>query len=168
MKKLFSLILLCLSLLFLLSTATAEALKENFVCSPSNNQCDTGLSCVSGSFKDERGNTVNQFTCQNPFNSVFGNIKPPPEILAIGSGSAGISNIINKIIQLIYVVAGIIFVFMIIISALQWILSGGDKEAVAKARGRLTWAIIGIVFLALAFVIIKVIGQITGFTFFVG
>ena len=57
---------------------------------------------------------------------------------------------------------------MVVISALQWIVSGGDKEAVAKARSRLTYAIIGIVLLALSFLILRVIGQITGFSFFKG
>lgn len=99
---------------------------------------------------------------------VFGQIIPPPPVSAIGSGAAGISQFLSRIIELIYIVAGIIFVFMVILSAIQWIISGGDKEAVSKARARLTYAIIGIVLLALAFVFIKLIGQITGFEFFAG
>ncbi|MFH0937084.1 MAG: pilin [Candidatus Daviesbacteria bacterium] len=99
---------------------------------------------------------------------IFGRIIPPPAIGNLGPGSAGVSNVLSKIIQLIYSAASIIFVFMVIISAVQWILSGGDKEAVSNARKRLTWAIIGIIVLALAFVFIKAIGQITGFEFFVG
>lgn len=99
---------------------------------------------------------------------VIGKINPPAEVSALGSGSAGINHLLGNMIQLIYAVAGVIFVFMVIISGVQWILSGGDKEAVGKARGRLTWAVIGIVFLALAWVIISVIGQVTGFTFFAG
>ncbi|MDO8570211.1 MAG: hypothetical protein Q7R97_01340 [Candidatus Daviesbacteria bacterium] len=99
---------------------------------------------------------------------VIGKINPPAEVSVWGIGSAGINHLLGNIIQLIYAVAGIIFVFMVIISAVQWIISGGEKEAVSKARGRLTWAVIGIVFLALAFVIISIVGKVTGFTFFVG
>lgn len=105
---------------------------------------------------------------QSEISKVFGEIIPPLAVQNLGFGALGISNLLSKIIQLIYMVAGIIFVFMVIISAVQWIVSGGDKEAVGKARGRLTWAVIGIVFLALAWVIISVIGTITGFTFFTG
>lgn len=100
--------------------------------------------------------------------SVFGQIIPPSPVQALGPGSVGISNVLNKIIQLIYVVASIAFVIMVIVSAFQWIISGGDKEAVAGARKRLTWAIIGITVLALAFVLIKIVGQITGFELFAG
>lgn len=99
---------------------------------------------------------------------VFGEIKPPEAVTGLGFGAAGISQLLNRIIELIYLVAGIVFVFMVIISAVQWIMSGGDKEAVGKARSRLIYAIIGMTVLALAFVIIRVIGQITGFEFFRG
>jgi len=99
---------------------------------------------------------------------VFGQITAPTQIQSIGSGAAGISNLLSKIIELLYIAAGLIFVFMVITSAFQWITSGVDKEAVSKARGRLTYAIIGIVIMALAFVIIRLIGQITGFTKFFG
>ncbi|GEM_PF-894669 len=100
--------------------------------------------------------------------SVIGTIKPPDAVAKIGFGADGLTNFISRAIELIYIVAGIIFVFMVIISALQWIMSGGDKEAIGNARNRLTYAIIGIVVLSLAFVIIRVIGEITGFKFFVG
>ncbi|MDO8498583.1 MAG: pilin [bacterium] len=96
---------------------------------------------------------------------IFKPITPPAPVQGLGVGSAGISNVLSKIVQLIFVLGGIIFIFMVIISALQWIISGGDKEAIAKARGRLTWAIIGIVLLSLAFVITTTIGKITGFKF---
>ncbi len=99
---------------------------------------------------------------------VIGKVEAPTPIAALGPGGKGISTVLNNTIQLIYVAAGIIFIFMVLISGLQWITSGGDKEAVGNARRRLTWAIIGIVLLALAWVIINVIGDITGFQFFEG
>lgn len=99
---------------------------------------------------------------------VFGRISPPPQIGDLGQGEVGISRVLSNIIVLIYMVSSVIFVFMVIISGLQWILSGGDKEAVAGARKRLTYAIIGIVFLALAFILLKTFGQVTGFEFFGG
>lgn len=101
-------------------------------------------------------------------NDVLGKISPPPAIQAWGTGAAGISNLLNNIITLIYTVAAVVFVFMFLIGAIQWILSGGDKEAVSKARERIIHAIIGITLLALAFLIIKIVGTLTGFTFFKG
>ncbi|MBU3957439.1 pilin [Patescibacteria group bacterium] len=97
---------------------------------------------------------------------VFGEITPPPQISGIGEGALGINQILSKIVELIYIAAGVVFVFMVIISAFQWIVSGGEKEAVGNARNRLTHAIVGIIILGLAFVILRVIGQIIGFEFF--
>lgn len=107
-------------------------------------------------------------TEQNILDQALGKINPPIQVRNLGPGATGISNVLNNAIQIIYVIAGIIFIFMVVFSALQWIMSGGDKEKVGAARARLTYAIIGIVVLALAFVLIKIVGQITGFTFFVG
>ncbi|MBI4040141.1 hypothetical protein HY389_02195 [Candidatus Daviesbacteria bacterium] len=106
---------------------------------------------------------------QDSLQKVFGNITPPEEIRNLtnqGSGAAGLSLFFTRVVQLIYLAAGIIFVFMVIFSALQWITSGGDKEAVGKARARLTYAIIGITILSLTFVILNVLGNILGFQFF--
>lgn len=111
---------------------------------------------------------MSKLLAETKIEDIIGKISPPPEVSRIGFGAEGLSNFLSKIVEIIFVAATIIFVFMVIITAVQWILSGGDKEAVGNARKRLTWAIIGIVFLALAFVILRVAGQITGFEFFAG
>lgn len=103
----------------------------------------------------------------NPTN-VFGSIQPPPELLPIfqKGGAGGISFFFNNLIALIYTAAAVVFVFMILWGALEWISSGGDKEKVASARSRITHAIIGIILFGIAFAIIQVVGIFTGFTFF--
>lgn len=105
----------------------------------------------------------NLLAAQTP-EEVFGTITAPSPIQPLVSqgGAGGISTVLSNLITLIFNVAIILFVFMVIISALQWILSGGDKEKVASARGRLTNAVIGLVILGLTWVIISVIGNITG------
>lgn len=94
------------------------------------------------------------------FLDVFGTVRAPNALSGLGEGEEGLNNFIGKAIQLIFIIAAIGFVFMVLISAMQMIFSGGDKEAIGKARGRLTWAIIGIVILSLAFVIFRLIGTI--------
>lgn len=98
-------------------------------------------------------------------NNALGVVDAPKAVAPLGGGEAGINNLLGKVVQLIFVVATVGFVFMVLISAVQLILSGGDKEALGKARGRLTWAIIGIVLLSLSFVIFRVLENITGFSF---
>lgn len=99
---------------------------------------------------------------------VFGRIKAPDFIEKIGFGAGGINQILNTLVVIIYVVAGVVAVFMVIFSALEFITSGGDKEKVAGARKRLTYAIIGLVILGLAGVLIYTLGQILGFELFRG
>lgn len=98
---------------------------------------------------------------------VFGVITPPSFISRFGYGAVGINKVLNTIVNLIYSVSAIIVVFLFVISAVQLILSGGDKDRVGAARKRITYAIIGVVLLSLTFVILRVLGGILGFGFFV-
>lgn len=100
--------------------------------------------------------------------AVFGKVVPPPAVAALGFGATGISRVLSNLVTIIFSAAMVVFLLMVVFSGFQWITSGGEKENIAKARGRLTWAVVGIVILALAFVFLRVIGQITGFTFFAG
>lgn len=55
---------------------------------------------------------------------------------------------------------GFLTVIMIVISGIQFILSSGNPEAAAGARGRLTYAIIGFIIVILAFAILQIINRI--------
>jgi hypothetical protein len=71
-----------------------------------------------------------------------------------------IKTIFTNVITLFFTVGALGFTIMIIWGAVDWILSGGDKEKVANARKRITQAIVGLVVLSLSFVIMLVVGQI--------
>lgn len=103
-----------------------------------------------------------KYLAQQSVQQVFGEVKPPDELGGLRS-SEGINMVIGNIITLIFTVAAVIFVIMFLWAAVSMISSGGDKESLAKARGRITWAIIGIVLLSLSFVVFRVLGFVTGF-----
>ncbi len=104
------------------------------------------------------------------FDSIFGKIEPPQSLKALFAPGVtpdqAITEVLSKVIELIYIVAGIIFVLYILWGAIEFIYSEGQKEQVAEARRRIIYAIIGIVILSIAFVVLRVLGQITGFKFF--
>lgn len=78
----------------------------------------------------------------------------------IGTGQKVIQMGINLLFT-----AGIIFAVIIVIySGIQWILSGGDKEQIQQARARLTYSIIGLIIVAAAFAIVRLIITILGGT----
>ncbi len=98
----------------------------------------------------------------------IGKLNPPSQIKSLTDkgGSAGISSVLSSIIELIVVAGVIASIFMVTLGAFQWITSGGDKEKVSQARSRITYAIIGVILLSIMFVILNVLGGITGFEFF--
>jgi hypothetical protein len=86
--------------------------------------------------------------------------------ISIPTPSSGINpnadpgKVISNAITIVFVIAIIAVLFMLIIGAFQWITSGGEKESVGKARGRITHALIGLAVLALAFLLVKLVGSV--------
>lgn len=98
-------------------------------------------------------------TAVSAFAQVNINIIPPKEGI---NPTVPLGSVISNIITIIFAIAALIVLFMLVIGAFQWITSGGEKDAVGKARSRITHALIGLAILALAFLITTVIGQILG------
>lgn len=78
-------------------------------------------------------------------------------------GYTDLGNFISNIISIVFIFAIIIVLVMLVWGALEWIVSGGEKEAVGKARGRIINALIGLAVLAVAFALATVGAQILGF-----
>jgi TRAP-type C4-dicarboxylate transport system permease small subunit len=78
------------------------------------------------------------------------------------SGISFLQKFIPAAINLAFVAAAVIFLFMLIFGAIQWISSGGDKQALESARGRITSALIGIVILFALFAILNLISNFFG------
>lgn len=84
-------------------------------------------------------------------------IQPPANV-----GFRSLSDFIEKALLLVFTVGAFIVLLMLIIGAYEWMTSGGDKEAVGKARNRIINALIGLVVLAVAFALVRIIGIFTG------
>jgi hypothetical protein len=82
--------------------------------------------------------------------------------LSPGGTGTLLGNLVRNTMILLFTVGALGFTIMIIWGGVSWILSGGDKEKVAGARKRITTAIIGLVILSLTFVIMVIVGQVTG------
>ena len=70
--------------------------------------------------------------------------------------------IVKNIIYWLLVFSGVVAVFIIIISGIKLLTSGGDPKRVEGARKTLTWAIIGLILILLSFAIVAIIADITG------
>lgn len=86
-----------------------------------------------------------------------GNSINPPSQLPKG-GLTTVQTAVGNALSIMIILAIVIVVAMIVWSGIQWASSGGDKGKVAAARGRMTWAIIGLVVVLTTFFILNIIG----------
>lgn len=81
------------------------------------------------------------------------------------SGAAtleGLENVFDSVVGVVLGFGGIVLFFMLIVGGFQFITAGGDPAKVEQAKKTLTYAIMGVVLLALAFLILKFISTFTG------
>ena len=76
-----------------------------------------------------------------------------------------LNNTLSIIVGVLTVIAGIWFLFQIITAGYQWLISGGDKASVAAARDKLTYSLIGLVIVVMAFAIVSLVGTLFGIDF---
>lgn len=79
----------------------------------------------------------------------------PPKLDEIGG-------IFESVFELILPVGGLFALGMVVYGGYMWMLSSGDPGKLKQAQGTLTWAIIGLVFLAVFRTVLKSIFDFIG------
>lgn len=82
-----------------------------------------------------------------------------------GPSPAGLTQIEQIFTNLISVVVGLGFVALLVLliwAGFRYLTSGGEPKIIQETHQTVTWALLGIVFLALAWLILQLIGVITG------
>ncbi len=74
-----------------------------------------------------------------------------------GSTDTTLNNIIKTVIDLLTLVVGFISVVFLILGAFKYITSGGDSGKVTSAKNTILYALIGLVVVAVAQVIVRVV-----------
>lgn len=72
-------------------------------------------------------------------------------------GTGDIGKVVGTAVNFIFVIAALIALAYLIYGAIKWIISEGDKSNVETARNQIVAAIIGLVIIALSYLIINVI-----------
>jgi len=70
--------------------------------------------------------------------------------------------LLPNLFTLALIIGSIIFVFVMIMGAVQWISSGGDKQALEGAKSKISNAFVGLVIMLAIFAIIKVLENFFG------
>lgn len=70
--------------------------------------------------------------------------------------------VIRNALSIIFFVAGLLAFVYLLLGGLQWITSGGDKQAATAARDRITAALVGLIIIVAAFAITLIIERVFG------
>lgn len=81
----------------------------------------------------------------------------PPPISAL-------EGIYKNAVSAIIALAGIALFVMVVVGGVKYITSGGDPKATEGAKNTITYAVGGLLLLLLSYLILYIIGQITGAT----
>ena len=89
------------------------------------------------------------------------------ETISVVTGKDGLgfeipnfSDILTFGIRAFFVVAGIMALFYLLMGALAWVTSGGNKENVEKAQQKIQQAIVGVILIAVVLAIIVTLEQV--------
>lgn len=82
------------------------------------------------------------------------------------SGYDDLGKFITAVINLVFIVGAVSVLIMLVWGAVQWIFSGGEKEAVSHARNRIIHALVGLAILAVAFALAVFFGRFVGINLF--
>lgn len=70
--------------------------------------------------------------------------------------------VLQNIINAAFILSGVVALFYIITAGIKFITSRGDPEAIESARKTLTFAIIGLIFILMSFVLLNIIFETIG------
>jgi hypothetical protein len=104
--------------------------------------------------------SVTAFAQTDTNSTVVRNTKVTLGKFGVDPAQRSLGDVISNALTIVFIAAALAVLIYLIIGAFKWITSGGDKDAIGKARGTIVNALIGLAILALAFFITVLFGQI--------
>lgn len=71
-----------------------------------------------------------------------------------------LASFITPLLNVIFYIAGFFAFYWLIWGSFQYLMARGEKEGLAKARARITWALIGLLFIFMSFFIAKYASEV--------
>ncbi|MBI3290136.1 hypothetical protein HYZ78_01940 [Candidatus Microgenomates bacterium] len=90
---------------------------------------------------------------------IFGTVNPPPGVTKWTS-QGGFIGFLSAILQLLIIIGGIWTLINIILAGYKFLGAGGKPEEISNAWAKIWQSLLGLLFIAGAFVIAAIIGQI--------
>src|SRR3989338_5535831 len=80
-------------------------------------------------------------------------VTQPSELTA--KGFVNLASILSPLLNIVFYLAAFFAFYWLVWGAFQYILAQGKKEELAKAKARITWALVGLIVIFLAYIIAK-------------
>ena len=92
---------------------------------------------------------------------------PAPSQVTIPAINPGITipdfnTVLTFLVRSLFIVAGLMALLYLLLGAIAWITSGGNKENVDKAREKIQAAVIGLILVVVVLTLIMLIESLTG------
>lgn len=78
------------------------------------------------------------------------------------AGRQQLVELFTRIINLSVEAAFMILLLMLIYAGIRYLTSGGDPKSIEAASSTITWSLLGIVFMAIAWLLLRLIADFTG------
>lgn len=98
------------------------------------------------------------------FAANLSNIYSPAQ--SLGGNNMTLSTLLNPLIKNILTISGIAAFVVLILAGFSFISSTGDEKKLEQASNMLNYALIGLLVIAAAWLITKIIGSLLGYDFF--
>lgn len=104
---------------------------------------------------------------QDPVITIFGRITPPPGPSQLyGDPIVGLGQLIAVLLNIVFIIFGIVVLMYMIWGALDWVTSEGDDEKLKRARAKITNALLGLLYLVVSLTLFAIItGEVLGILF---
>lgn len=85
-----------------------------------------------------------------------------PNPIDCGAGLQQLEDLFQNIISVVVGLAFIATLVMLISAGFKYLTSGGEPKAIQQAHQTVTWTLLGILFLAIAWLVLQLIENVTG------
>ena len=83
-------------------------------------------------------------------------ISSDKQVLKFGT----LGGLISQLLNVVFLIAGFLMFIWATVGIFQYITAGGNKEGLAKARARITWAMVGFLFVMISYLLSTYVQQI--------
>lgn len=116
-------------------------------------RCKTDEECVKG---DPLFGNARQAHCEPR-----GTVRAPTSAND-AAGLQQIEDVFRNVISAVVGLAFIISLVMLVLAGIKYLTSGGEPKAIQAAHQTVTWALLGILFMAIAWIVLQLIHTFTG------